>query len=248
MFKYHLYCRGAGHFSHVQGLVDVHVCHRVTSCQPGAWLHCSDSLSSGTSRKTSPDSGTAERLLLSQLHSPTFYSPAFSLYTSLTLLCWTLRCKIRKAWREKKLQYAHAEDGWKMDQCLCVEMLWFDELWPVNVCHRHRYLLKLYPHLLSRRAQRNMLGTGNRCAFVSMQGVLRGGGLWGKGQGRALLRHDWRGNGLLALPRGVDFTTESHPSTTAVGKEGVGNGRGRARQWHWCTDSIDRIFIDTVVL
>lgn len=52
-----------------------------------------------------------------------------------------------------------------------------------------------------------MLGTENRCAFVSMQGVLRGGALWGKGQGRALLRHDLRGNGLLALPRGVDFTT-----------------------------------------
>lgn len=74
------------------------------------------------------------------------------------------------------------------------------------------------------------MGTGNRLSFVSMQGVLRGGGLWGKGGGRPPLRHDLRGNGLLALPHGVDSATESHPSTSVVGKERVGYVRGRARQ------------------
>lgn len=42
------------------------------------------------------------------------------------------------------------------------------------------------------------------------------------------LRHDWRGNGLLALPHVVDFTTESHPSTSVVVREGAGGLRGRA--------------------
>lgn len=50
----------------------------------------------------------------------------------------------------------------------------------------------------------------------------------GEGGGSPTLRHDWRGNGLLALPRDVDFATESHPSTSVVGKEGAGHVRGRA--------------------
>lgn len=44
----------------------------------------------------------------------------------------------------------------------------------------------------------------------------------GYGGGTPTLRHDWCGNGLLALPRGVDFAMESHPSTSVLGKEGVG--------------------------
>ena len=43
-------------------------------------------------------------------------------------------------------------------------------------------------------------------------------GEWGGGSGLTL-RHDWRGNGLMALPCSVDFAVDSHPSTSFVGKE-----------------------------
>lgn len=48
------------------------------------------------------------------------------------------------------------------------------------------------------------------------------------GGGSPPLRHDWRGNGLLALPHGVDFASERHPSTSVDVREGAADLRGRA--------------------
>lgn len=46
------------------------------------------------------------------------------------------------------------------------------------------------------------------------------------GGGSLPLKHDWIGNGLLALPHGVDFALVIHPFTSVVVKASVENVRG----------------------
>ncbi len=65
------------------------------------------------------------------------------------------------------------------------------------------------------------MGTRNRFACEWMLDVLRGGRLRGGGGGPTL-RHDWCGNGLLALSHCVDFASECHPSPSVVRKKEVG--------------------------
>lgn len=183
-------------------------CHRVTSCQPGAWLRWSDSPSSGTSSETSPDSESAWRRPLFQLHSR---SPASPLSSSLA----TPWQAVGKTWRTMSLWTCW---GWWWIR-VCVSS--FGKLWPVSLpssCPRRTcwYLFRWSNHRPGRMVQLSLVRNICIDALCSLK--------WWAVRAGGEVPRPW-GMTCVAMGFWLRLVLVNYPSTSVCGKEEVGSTR-----------------------